>query len=166
MPTTRDVAAHERHAFFSSLYAIGPFCSVLLPGPPPITHSTYIISSVTVIGKTGEVAELVSEEATVVQWFSHHHFPLAKLREIVKSKLGKAKELVKAGATRFGTHTLVGQRLLELKSSLQATVVDDEYVAQNYTDKGNTEEEAAVGRIVRSNKGATTKKLVLDDSGA
>lgn len=117
------------------------------------------------IAKADEVTNVIEEEATVVQWFSNHHFPLAKLREVVQQKLGKAKELIKAAATRFGTNTLVGERLLELKSSLQATVVDDEYVAQNYKDKGNTEEETAAGRVVRSNKGATTKKLVLDDGG-
>ena len=66
----------------------------------------------------------INNESTVVAWFSNHQFPLAKLREITKAKLGKARELVKAGATRFGTHTLVGERLEELKPSLQATVVD------------------------------------------
>ena len=49
----------------------------------------------------------VAEESTVVGWFSNHQYPLAKLREATKSMLGKACELVKAGATRFGTHTLV-----------------------------------------------------------
>ena len=64
------------------------------------------------VAKTPEVIKTIHEEALIVQWFSNHHFPLARLREIVLSKLGKAKEVVKAGATRFGTNTLVGQRLL------------------------------------------------------
>lgn len=117
------------------------------------------------IAKTESVTKLISDESVIVQWFSNHHFPLAKLREVVRNKLGKAKELVKAGATRFGTNTLVGERLLELKACLQATVVDEEYAAQNYKDKGNTEEETAAGKLVRSNKGATTKSLILDDNG-
>lgn len=117
------------------------------------------------VGKTEAVRKLISDEAIVNQWFSNHHFPLAKLRDIVLRKLGKAKELIKAGATRFGTNTLVGERLLELKGCLQATVVDEEYAAHNYKDSGNTEEETATGRVVRSNKGATAKKLVLDDGG-
>eukprot|EP00966_Prymnesium_polylepis_P143808 3319858-Prymnesium_polylepis.1 len=80
-------------------------------------------------------------------------------------KLGKAKELVRAAATRFGTHTLVGERLIELMPALQATVVDADYVAKNYKDAANTEEQTGTGKTVRSNKGATTKKLVLDDEG-
>ena len=75
--------------------------------------------------------EVLNEEGTVVAWFANHQFPLAKLREYTKEKLGKAKEIVKAGATRFGTNTLVGERLLELKPALQATVVDTDYVANN-----------------------------------
>jgi len=117
------------------------------------------------IGKTKEVSKLISDESIVVQWFQHHHFPLALLRRVVKEKLGKAKELIRAGGTRFGTNTLVGERLVELKPSLQATVVNEEYVAQNYKDKGSTEEETAAGKLVRSNKGATTKALVLDGAG-
>lgn len=117
------------------------------------------------IGKTKAVTKLISDESIVVQWFSHHHFPLAKLREIVRTKLGKAKELIKPGQTRFGTNTLVGERLLELKSSLQTTVVDEEYAAQNYKDKGSTEEETAAGKLVRSNKAGTAKSLILDDAG-
>ena len=75
------------------------------------------------IGKAKAVSKLISDESIVVQWFQHHHFPLAKLREIVRKKLGRPKELIKAGAARFGTNTLVGERLLELKPSLQATVL-------------------------------------------
>lgn len=50
------------------------------------------------IGKQPSVVELIKEESTVVQWFTHHHFPLAKLREYTKQKLGKPKELKKAGS--------------------------------------------------------------------
>ena len=117
------------------------------------------------IAKEKEVRDVLVDEGTVVAWFANHQFPLAKLREITKEKLGKAKELIKAGATRFGTNTLVGERLLELKSSLQATVIDEAYAAQNYKDKASTEEETGTGKSVRTNKGATTKKLVLDDEG-
>lgn len=117
------------------------------------------------IGKDKHVDTTINDEATVVSWFANHQFPLAKLREITVQKLGKAKELVRAAATRFGSNTLVGERLLELKASLQATVVDAEYAAKNYKDAANTEEATGTGKTVRSNKGATTKKLVLDDEG-
>jgi hypothetical protein len=108
---------------------------------------------------------VIAEESTVVGWFSNHQYPLAKLREATKSMLGKACELVKAGATRFGTHTLVGDRLLTLKGSLQRTVVDPEYAAQKYKDKGDLEEATGTGRVIRTNKGATASKLVLDNGG-
>ena len=101
----------------------------------------------------------------MVAWFANHQFPLAKLREITLAKFGKTKELVKAAATRFGTHTLVGERLLELKPALQATVVDASYVAKKYKDAASTEEATGTGKTVRTNKGATTKKLALDDEG-
>lgn len=119
------------------------------------------------IAKHKEVAEVINEEGTVVSWFANHQFPLAKLREYTKLKLGKAKELVKAAATRFGTHTLVGERLLELKglkgAIMQATVVDPEYVDKNYKDSANVEEQTAAGKVTRTNKGATTRDHVLDD---
>ena len=47
------------------------------------------------IGKTKSVTKLISDESCIVQWFQHHHFPLAKLREVVRRKLGKPKELIK-----------------------------------------------------------------------
>jgi hypothetical protein len=111
------------------------------------------------------VASTIADEVTVVAWFSNHQFPLAKLRGYTRQKLGKPKELVRAAATRFGTHTLVGERLQELKASLQATVVDTDYMAKNYKDSASTEEATGSGKTVRTNKGATTKKLVLDDDG-
>ena len=117
------------------------------------------------IAKEKEVMETIKEEGTVVAWFANHQFPLAKLREMTVQKLGQKKELIKAAATRFGTHTLVGERLQELKPALQATVVDATYVAKNYKDAASTEEETGNGKSVRTNKGATTKKLTLDDEG-
>jgi hypothetical protein len=111
------------------------------------------------------VKEVIAEEATVVGWFSNHQFPLAKLRESTKSMLGKGLELVKAGATRFGTHTLVGERLLKLQGPLQRTVVLPEYLAHKYKDAGDSAEETGTGRLYRTNKGATTSKLVQDTTG-
>ena len=58
------------------------------------------------------MTKLVQEESVVTQWFSNHHFPLAKLREMTVHILKKPLELIKAASTRFGTHTLVGERLL------------------------------------------------------
>ena len=80
-------------------------------------------------------------------------------------ELGKPLELVKAAATRFGSHTLVGARLLELMSALQATVCSADYVAKKYKDTGNTIEDGGTGRRSYSNKGGTCKKLVQDDEG-
>ena len=79
-------------------------------------------------------------------------------------KLGAPCELVKAAATRFGTNTLVGERLIKLKSALQATCTDEEYVEKKYVDKTNTEEATGSGRIVRSNKGGTASSLCLDNT--
>ena len=103
------------------------------------------------------------EEGIVTQWFSLHHFPLSKLREYTLKNLGAPCKLIKAAATRFGTNTLVGERLLKLKGALQATCTDEAYVEKKYVDKGNTEEDSANGRIVRSNKGGTASNLCLDN---
>lgn len=116
------------------------------------------------IGKIKEVDTLIKEESTVVSWFSNHQKPLAIVREKSEALLGKVKQFVKAGATRFGTHTLVGERLLELQSSLQAAVVDPEYVKQGYKDEDDSREEGNGETYVRENKGGTTKRLILDDS--
>ena len=75
----------------------------------------------------------------------------------------RTKELVKAAGTRFGTNTLVGKRLLELKTALQQTVVDPDYVAQNYKDLPDDVEVSNCGTQSRENKGGTAKALVLDD---
>ena len=111
------------------------------------------------------MTKLVQEESIVTQWFANHHFPLAKLRAITLRELGRPLELVKAAQTRFGTHTLVGERLLQLQSSLMATVCAPDYVAKNYKDTGNTIEDGGTGRRSYSNKGATCKKLVQDEEG-
>jgi len=89
--------------------------------------------------------------------FSNHQKPLAILREKVRGVFnGKAKELKKAGATRMGSHTFVGERLEELKSSLQATVVDERYTAENYcTSTGATSSRLAMaGQCCASTRAA------------
>ena len=111
------------------------------------------------------MTKLVQEESIVTQWFSNHHFPLAKLRALTLRELKKPLELVKAAATRFGTHTLVGERLLLLQPALQATVVAPDYAAKKYKDTGNTVEDGGAGRRSYSNKGATCKRLIQDDEG-
>ena len=115
------------------------------------------------IGKLPKVEELIKHEGHVVNWFSNHQKPLAILRRKVLEKLGKRKELVKAGATRFGTNTLVGQRLQDVKDALVATVVDAEYVAEKYKDLPPATEAGNCVKITREHKGGTAKMLVLDD---
>lgn len=61
------------------------------------------------------------------------------------------------------TNTLVSQRLLELKPALQQTVVDPDYVTQNYKDLPGDVEVSNCGTKSRQNKGATAKALVLDE---
>ena len=111
------------------------------------------------------MTKLVQDESIVTQWFANHHFPLSKLRALTLRELGRPLELIKAAATRFGTHTLVGERLKQLKPALQATVCAADYVAKNYKDTGNTIEDGGTGRRSYSNKGATCKKLIQDDRG-
>ena len=101
----------------------------------------------------------------MTQWFSNHHFPLSKLRELTLRELSKLLELIKAAATLFGTHTLVGERLLQLQPALQATVCAPDYVAKKYKDYGNTIEDGGTGRRSYSNKGATCKRLIQDEEG-
>ena len=116
------------------------------------------------IAKLKEPAETIKEEGVVVGWFSNHQKPLAILREKTKAALGKSCELKKAGATRMGTNTFVGERLVELKGSLQQTVVDAQYVAQNYKDLPSDHEVSNCSTVVREHKGGMAKKLVLDDA--
>lgn len=107
--------------------------------------------------------EVIAQESLVVNWFANHHIPLSILRRKSMEKFGKSMELVKAGATRFGTNTLVGERLIELKAPLAQTVVDEEYVEQRYRDEEDQEEETHGVIHRRQHKGATAKKLVQDD---
>ena len=93
-------------------------------------------------------------------WLSYR-VPARSLQ--VMTLFNRTKELVKAGGTRFGTNTLVGQRLLELKPALQQTVVDPDYVAQKYQDLPDDVEVSNCGTKSRQNKGGTAKALVLDD---
>ena len=111
------------------------------------------------------MTKLVQEESIVTQWFANHHFPLAKLRALTLRELKRPLELIKAAQTRFGTHTLVGERLQKLQGPLQATVCAPDYVAKKYKDTGNTIEEGGAGRRSYCNKGATCKRLIQDDEG-
>lgn len=115
------------------------------------------------VAKIAEVDTLIKDENTVVTWFSNHQKPLAILRRKVRDILHMSCELVKAGATRFGTHTLVGARLSKLKNALLATVTDAEYVAENYKDKEAVQELSNCGISTREHKGSTARKLVLDE---
>lgn len=115
------------------------------------------------IGKDSDVQALLKDECLVVNWFSNHSKPLHILRSKLKTVFGKTKGLIKAVATRFGSNTAVGQRLLDLKAALQQTVVDPEYVALNYKDEPDEEENDGTEIRIRQHKGATARKLVLDD---
>jgi hypothetical protein len=100
---------------------------------PCQTHCPSLL--LTDVAKLKEPTETIKEESIVVGWFTNHQKPLAILRDKAKTALrGKSCELKKAGATRMGTNTFVGERLEKLKGSLQQTVVDPEYVKQNYKD--------------------------------
>jgi hypothetical protein len=108
-------------------------------------------------------AQVIKEETLVVGWFTNHHKPLAILREKVKAVLGRSCELKRAGATRMGTNTWVGERLLELKGCLQQTVVDTQYVAGNYKDLPAEVQYTSGETVAREHRGGTAKKHVLDD---
>ena len=130
---------------------------------PCQTHCPSLL--LTDVGKFPEVAQTVKEETLVVGWFSNHQVPLAILRSKVRAAFnGRSKELKKAGGTRFGTNTFVGERLEEVKSCLQQTVVDPEYVSQNYKDMPDEVELGNSEKISRQHKGGTAKTLVLDDT--
>lgn len=116
------------------------------------------------IGNIPVVAKVIKDKTLVVGWFSNHQKPLAILREKTKAALSKKVELIKAGATRFGSNTLVGERPLKLKPALQQTVVDQAYVKENYKDTCDSAEHTNGETRIRQNKGGTAKSLVLDDS--
>lgn len=116
------------------------------------------------IGKLAALAQTVKDETLVVAWFTNHHKPQAVLRRKVSETLHKSCELKKAGATRMGTHTWVGERLEELKGCLQQSVVDPAYLAENYKD-GPADVDIINGeKVAREHKGGTAKKFVLDDA--
>ena len=115
------------------------------------------------IAKLAEPAQTIRDETLLVAWFSNHHKPLAILRKKVLQAFGKPLELRKAGATRMGTNTWVGERLEELKSPMQQTVVDSVYVAEQYKDLPLDFDIHNGERIAREHRGGTAKKLALDD---
>lgn len=130
---------------------------------PCLTHVLSLLMKD--IAKAPQVKEVIAQESLVVNWFANHHIPLAILRRKTMEKFGIAKELVKSGATRFGTNTLVGERLLQLKAPLSMTVVDEEYAAQKFKDGDDQEEENHGVIHRRQHKGGTAKRLVQDDEG-
>jgi hypothetical protein len=130
---------------------------------PCVPHVTSLMMKD--VAKIPEVAQLIKDETLVVGWFSNHQKPLAILRAKTLQVLQRRKELRKAGGTRFGTNTLVGERLQEVKAPLQQTVVDPEYVAQKYKDLPDEVEVSNCEARTRQNKGGTAKSLVLDDGG-
>lgn len=130
---------------------------------PCQTHCPSLL--LTDIAKLPEPTAVIKEENIVVSWISNHQKPLAILRQKVRAQFGKSKELKKAGATRMGTNTFVGERLEEVKACLQATMVDPEYVKQGYKDLPADAETSNCETITRENKGGTAKKLVMDDDG-
>lgn len=95
--------------------------------------------------------------------FANHQKPLAILRKKTQEVLGKSAELVKPAATRFGTHTYVGQRLLQLQLPLQQTVFDPAYIAEGYKDAPDEQEQGNCETYVRQHKGGTAKKFILED---
>ena len=116
------------------------------------------------IAKLPTPARTIKEETLVVAWFTNHHKPLSILRSKVEQTFGKSKELKKAGATRMGTNTWVGERLCELKNCLQQVVFDPAYIAENYKDLPTDVEHMNGEKVAREHKGGTAKKFVLDDA--
>ena len=50
----------------------------------------------------------------------------------------------------MGSHTFVGERLEEVKVSLQETVVDQRYTAEGYEDRGDEREIGHGGTVLRT----------------
>lgn len=136
-----------------------PWISILPCQPHVISLLMKDVASLPEVKKTASISN------TIISWFSHHHKPLAILREKCKQLFGKVYEIIKPGATRMGTHTLVAERLIKLKSALQATVVDPDYVAQNYKDLPDEMEMGNCEKIVREHKAGSAKAAVLDEQG-
>ena len=76
---------------------------------------------------------------TTLGWFRPKFLVRTRKKWYSPATRFAACELIKAGATRFDTHTLVGERLLKLKAALQRTVVDPDYLAAKYKDTTDTE---------------------------
>ena len=107
---TRDTCATMKKAW-SIVQDEFPWFSCI----PCQTHCPSLL--LTDIGKLDEPGKVIKEESVVVGWFSNHQKPLAILRQKTKAIFSKAKVLKKAGATRMGTNTFVGERLEELKGA-------------------------------------------------
>ncbi|KAL1499928.1 hypothetical protein AB1Y20_012610 [Prymnesium parvum] len=126
---------------------------------PCVTHVLSLLMK-DVGSKVPAISQLIEEERIVVGWFANHQKPLAILRQKCLDMWGHSKELVKAAATRFGTNTLVGQRLLQLEVPLRQTVSDVEYLKERYRDKANEMETTGCENKTRTHKGGTAAKLV------
>jgi hypothetical protein len=96
------------------------------------------------------------QENTIVNWFRGHHKPKAIFQRHCQRLLKKKLVLVKPVATRFGSQTIVAQRLQRVKAALGATVVDEEFLSQGFIDAPDD----ADGRV---NKGETCRKLIVSN---
>mmetsp|Transcript_15173 Transcript_15173/g.32980 ORF Transcript_15173/g.32980 Transcript_15173/m.32980 type:complete len:89 (+) Transcript_15173:395-661(+) len=63
----------------------------------------------------------------------------------------------------MGTNTFVGERMEELRGCLQQTIVEPEYVQENYKDLLADQEVSNGSTMTREHKGGLAKKLILDD---
>lgn len=62
----------------------------------------------------------------VVKWFNSHSRALGKLRDVMKSKLGKVLCLILPVITRWTSHYLATSRLLELEKVFKQLLLDDQ----------------------------------------
>ena len=118
---------------------------------PCQTHCPSLL--LTDICKLPSPTQTIKDETLVVGWFTNHHKPLDLLRQKVKTQFGRSCELKKAGATRMGTNTGVGERLEEVKSCLQQVVVDPAYIAENYKDLPPDHDTMNGEKVERQHKG-------------
>ena len=130
---------------------------------PCQTHCPSLL--LTDVAKLPECAQTIRDETLVVAWFTNHHKPQAILRQKVEANMGgRSCELKKAGATRMGTNTWVGERLEELKGCLQQTVVDPAYMAEKFKDVPSDVDVINGEKVAREHKGGTAKVHVLNDA--
>ena len=129
---------------------------------PCQTHCPSLL--LTDVAKLPKVAQTIRDESLVVGWFTNHHKPLAILRAKVLASKGRSCELKKAGATRMGTNTWVGERLEELRTCLQQVVVDPDYAAEKFKDLPADVDVVAGAPVAREHRGGTAKLHVLDDT--